>query len=911
MQSRLFAMFVMAFYPLASLFSQSEFLDPAFGQNGRQLLHFLPSDDQGFAVQQRPDGRILVAGRAVIDSFNQFVVTQYLPDGRLDPEFDIDGKRSINFGTGQEIAYAATLMPDGRSLVAGFAGPGGFEDFAVARLMPDGQPDNSFAGAGHATYDFNFGSDYAYAVLYQPDGKIVLAGYTSPDGFEADFALMRLLPDGQPDPDFGIDGRVVQSFSAVSDIIFDAKLQADGKIVVAGQAYAEDFSSDFIVVRYRPNGEIDSTFADNGVALLNLGDDDLARGISIQNDGKIVVAGVSVTDFLPRVGVARLLASGQPDTGFGDNGTLLLEPGPAGNFCTDVLVQPDGGILLSGMIENVDFRDFFLLRRLSDGSPDVDFGDAGLVITSVSNTNDNAYRLALQNDGNVLLAGTSERLVGADITLLRYSADGKTDLSFGQNGVVLTDVGASRDVLSRLLVLPDQNILCAGLGYKGAGADLTAYPGILQLHPGGNPDTDFGNGISFLNPAEPGVLLDIAPLADGKIVGAGLFDGKAGLIRLNSDGLPDASFGNNGIATSSFPDLSSFHALSFTPDGKMLACGASPLPQQTGILVRYQANGTYDLNFGLNGQAQAPAGFLSWERLNTLPDGKFLALGTRLVNGASRNYLVQFLENGSPDLNFGSGGLVIDAGMPAGLHRAFTFTRLDSGKLLVAGGGSALAFAQLLPNGAPDPDFGVSGFIAHQFDNDEIAKVNALAIQADGRIVAACESRTIVNPDLDHQFVLLRLHANGNLDTNFGLDGYIRLQGSTATQIVSLDNGQLLAGGIQNNGQNDDILLVRIIDIPSVGVINAATEGDLTVALFPNPVQTSLQIDYELTQAQSVRIDCYDEQGRLQTTFLPGNMRQAGPQHELLTLPVDWPAGVYTLVVQAGGGKRSMKFVKL
>ena len=173
MQSRLFAMFVMAFYPLASLFSQSEFLDPAFGQNGRQLLHFLPSDDQGFAVQQRPDGRILVAGRAVIDSFNQFVVTQYLPDGRLDPEFDIDGKRSINFGTGQEIAYAATLMPDGRSLVAGFAGPGGFEDFAVARLMPDGQPDNSFAGAGHATYDFNFGSDYAYAVLYQPDGKIV------------------------------------------------------------------------------------------------------------------------------------------------------------------------------------------------------------------------------------------------------------------------------------------------------------------------------------------------------------------------------------------------------------------------------------------------------------------------------------------------------------------------------------------------------------------------------------------------------------------------------------------------------------------------------------------------------------------------------------------------------------------
>ena len=137
MQSRLFAMFVMAFYPLASLFSQSEFLDPAFGQNGRQLLHFLPSDDQGFAVQQRPNGRILVAGRAVIDSFNQFVLTQYLPDGRLDPEFDIDGKQSINFGTGQEIAYAATLLPDGRSLteVAAELPGGGFDRDLVHSVL--------------------------------------------------------------------------------------------------------------------------------------------------------------------------------------------------------------------------------------------------------------------------------------------------------------------------------------------------------------------------------------------------------------------------------------------------------------------------------------------------------------------------------------------------------------------------------------------------------------------------------------------------------------------------------------------------------------------------------------------------------------------------------------------------------
>ncbi|MFN8301458.1 MAG: T9SS type A sorting domain-containing protein [Saprospiraceae bacterium] len=911
MQSRLFAMIFMACLPFAALLSQSEFLDPAFGQNGRQLVHFLPSDDQGFAVVQHPDGRILVVGRSVIDSANQFAITQYLPDGRPDLTFDIDGKKTVNFGNGQEIAYAAALLPDGRSVVAGFAGPGGLEDFAVARLMPDGLPDLSFAGTGRATFDFNFGMDYAYSVLYQPDGKTVLAGYTSPDGFESDFALIRLLPDGQPDPDFGTDGRVVQSFSTVSDLIFDAKLQPDGKIVVAGQAYAEDFSSDFIVARYRPDGTLDSTFADNGVALLNLGDDDLARGLSIQNDGKIVVAGVSVTDFLPRVGVTRLQPDGQPDMNFGSNGILLLEPGPAGNFCTDVLVQPNGGILLSGMIENVDFRDFFLMRRLPNGAPDLNFGDAGLVVTSVSNTNDNAYRLALQNDGKILLAGTSERLVNADITLLRYSSDGKADLSFGQNGVVLTDVGASRDVLSKLLVLPDQKILCAGLAYKTVAGELTAYPGILQLHPDGRPDTDFGDGISFLNPAEAGLLADIVRLPNGQIAGAGLFDGKAGLIRLNQNGLPDATFGVSGIATSSFAPLSSFHTLALTPNGKMLAGGASPLPQQEGILVRYQANGNYDLGFGLNGQAQAPAGFLSWEQLVSLTDGNFLALGTRWVNGASRDYLVKFLENGSPDLNFGSGGLVIDAGLPAGLHRARTFIRLESGKLLVAGGGNALAFAQLLPNGAPDPDFGVSGFIAHQFGADGIAFVNALAIQDNGRIVAAGTSGASINPDLNNQFVLLRLHPNGNLDTNFGLDGFIRLNGRGADQVVRLDNGQLLAGGIQYNGLNDDVLLVRIIDIPTVGVIDAASAGDISVALFPNPVQHSIQISYELEEPQTVLIDCFDEGGRLRTTFLTGSTRQAGPQQETLELPADWPAGVYTLVVQAGAGRKSLKFVKL
>lgn len=911
MRSRLFAMFFMAFSPFSLLFSQSEFLDSTFGYKGRQFLHVLPSDDQGFAVLYRPDGRILVAGRSVADSANQFSVVQYLPDGRLDHDFDIDGKRTVNFGAGQEIAYAAALLPDGRAVVAGFAGDAGFEDFAVTRLTPEGQPDVSFAGTGKASYDFNFGMDYAYAVMLQPDGKIVLAGYTSPDGFESDFALLRLLPNGQPDPDFGVDGRVVQSFSAVSDLIFDAKLQADGKIVVAGQVYNDDFSSDFIVARYRSDGQLDTDFADNGVARLDLGNDDLARGIALQSDGKIVVAGVTVLDFFPRVGVVRLLSNGLADDSFGDNGILTIEPGPAGNFCTDVLAQPDGGILLSGMLENTDFRDFFLLRLLPDGSPDISFGNAGQVISSVSPTNDNAYRMAVDASGDILLAGTSERTINADFALLRYSADGHPDTDFGQNGVVLTDVDASFDLLYKMLLLPDEKILCAGSAYKAAGSGFEFYPGILRLQPNGAPDASFGQAESFLNPPAQGTLLDIVRASDGKIAGAGMFNGVAGLIRLEENGQPDASFGANGIATSSFGEGSSYHALAFTPDGKLLAAGASPLPVQEGVMVRYTSQGAFDLNFGLNGQAQAPAGFLVWEQLHTLSDGKFLALGTRWVSGSSRDYLVQFLENGSVDLNFGSGGLVIDAGMPGSQQNANTFLRLPSGKLLVAGGGGSFAFAQLLPNGAIDPAFGNNGFIAHTFGNDDNAIVVDLAVQADGRIVAVGKSGVTNNADPDFQIAITRLLPDGNLDTDFGINGIIRLAGKVALQVIPLDNDQLLVGGQQNNGQNDDVVLVRLVEIPSVGVVDATSANNLAVSLYPNPVSSAIQLNYELLSGQTVRIDCYDETGRLMANFLPGVARQAGAQQETIELPAHWPAGVYTLVLHAGAGSQSLKFVKL
>jgi uncharacterized delta-60 repeat protein len=209
-------------------------LDATFGTGGVAGVDF-GGDDFGLALARQADGRLLVAGRS---SAAGAVVARLRADGTLDPDFDADGRVTLAWGGGG--ATAVLVQPDQRIVVVG-SGPGG-ETMKVTRLRPDGSPDPGFGAGGTTTIDFGALEDLAGGAALQPDGKIVVAGYTQAD---EDVAVARLASDGSLDPGFGTGGKRVVDFGAAT-FGNAVALQPDGRIVVAGQRTGAD---DFAVAR--------------------------------------------------------------------------------------------------------------------------------------------------------------------------------------------------------------------------------------------------------------------------------------------------------------------------------------------------------------------------------------------------------------------------------------------------------------------------------------------------------------------------------------------------------------------------------------------------------------------------------------------------------------------------------------
>src|SRR5947209_5776224 len=271
--------------------------------------------------------------------------------GDLDATFGTGGRVLTDFGGGAG-ARALALQADGRIVVAGLSRVGVGDDFALARYNPNGSLDSSFGSGGRVLTDFGL-DDEARAVVLQADGKIVVAGGSG----GAFFALARYNADGTLDPSFGSEGRVCTNVGG-RDGARALALQSDGKIVVAGFSDVVGFG--FALARYNPDGSLDPSFGSGGRVLT--GGVALARGLALQSDGKIVVAGFS-------------------DAGGG--------------------------------------QDFALARYNPDGTLDLTFGTGGKVTTDFGGFDD-AFALALPTDGKIVVAGSD----GSDFALARYETRG-------------------------------------------------------------------------------------------------------------------------------------------------------------------------------------------------------------------------------------------------------------------------------------------------------------------------------------------------------------------------------------------------------------------------------------------------------------------------------------------------------
>ena len=336
-------------------------LDGSFALGGAARVHGIFSG--GYALALQPDGKILTVGFTSTDG----IVFRLGAGGSSDQTFGQGGSIALDSG-GNERAYALALQPgDGKILVAGetYAVNTATSNPVVYRLTPGGMLDGGFGQSGTSRVDVS-GTGSAYAVAAQPDGKILVAGYNEVND-NTNAVVYRLNAAGTPDTGFGQGGKLELDEGGY-EIALALALQPDGRILVAGSAADPTFSaSDAIVYRLKANGTPDPTFGHGGKARIADEGKNVAYALALQPDGKILITGgVAATDAGDAV-VYRLDRDGSLDPGFDGDGELRIESN-AGEAADAIAVQPDGRIMLAGVTIS-GLTQKAVLYRLQGGEP--------------------------------------------------------------------------------------------------------------------------------------------------------------------------------------------------------------------------------------------------------------------------------------------------------------------------------------------------------------------------------------------------------------------------------------------------------------------------------------------------------------------------------------------------------------
>lgn len=392
-------------------------LDSTFGDHGRVSTP-VGGNGQGEAVVIQSSGQIVTAGWRTVGTGidTDFALTRHNTDGSLDTGFGTGGIATTDLGGPDDQANDAALLPDGGIVAVGRTDALGIlkTAFGVVRYLPGGTPNTSFDGDGIVTTPIFGKGAVANAVAVQPDGKIVVAGFADQvSGINSDFALVRYNPDGSLDTSFDGDGIVTTDLSGQDDDARALVIQPDGKIVVAGTA-----GEDIALARYTTDGKLDNTFGSGGTRITDLGFVDVANGVAITATGQIVIAGYTIgaklnNDFL----LARYNTNGTLDTTFGTGGTVKTDLGGGDDFAEDLTVDAQGRIILVGRASSPTILDMALVRYHSDGTPDPSFDGDGILTADFHGKGDFGQDLAIDSQGRIVVAGYS----GAEFALMRVN----------------------------------------------------------------------------------------------------------------------------------------------------------------------------------------------------------------------------------------------------------------------------------------------------------------------------------------------------------------------------------------------------------------------------------------------------------------------------------------------------------
>jgi uncharacterized delta-60 repeat protein len=448
---------------------------------------------------------------------------------------------------------------------------------------------------------------------------------------------------GGIDPTFGVGGKVTTDFGTDNDDAHGVLVQPDGKIVAAGESWyfvpgRNEYRPKFTLTRYNTNGSVDTSFGDGGKVTTTFIQDDsdysVANAVARQADGKLIAVGfaTNLDAYKSTFAMARYNTDGSLDSSFGQGGLVMTVIRERQSFddadkANAIAIEPDGKIVLAGGTGGMFHKDFALARYNSDGSLDTSFGEQGVKAIDINEDDNDAYAVAVQSDGKVVIGGVTSHAYNDDFAVMRLAADGQVVASFGSGGLATLDFRGGADRVNGLVIRPDGKIVAGGYGSLEFPEPCSDPPctmygfALAQYNTNGTLDSGFGNGGKAQAELSVTTLGNaLVRLPDGRLAIAGTLHTSNsstttddfGISIYSANGVLDTSFGNGGVIATNFAtgidSGDKVNALALQADGKVVAAGVGAV-DSLGVASDF-ALARYDLNSGGGGQPTptTPAG---------------------------------------------------------------------------------------------------------------------------------------------------------------------------------------------------------------------------------------------------------------------------------------------------------------
>ena len=915
------------------ILSQTIDFDTTFGNNGKTHIGFGISDAKANTVVTQPDGKIIVGGNAYTANPKNLnttdtdvaVLIRYNNDGTIDTSFGNDGIVTYNYNViynSNEINISVgklVLQQDGKILALIEGGPSLF----FVRFNTDGSIDTSFGNNGILIFTTVFSS-----FVIQPDDKIITAyrqeHYNTFGQVDSSyFRTERYNIDGTLDTTFGTNGNVTTDFGFGYNAVLAITLLPDGKVIVAGNSYNDKFA----LARYTANGDLDTTFDNDGKVITSLGNGlkSYVKYLSVQTDGKIIVAGVSYTSVPPQefsFSIAKYNPNGSLDTSFdGDgivNNTFDDASGTYININT-IIEQPDGKFLVT--TETGNNFEFVVRRYNAFGSNDNSFGNNGKSTLFIQDVN-RALGIALQQDQKIVVVGYSRSFTistECEFNVVRYSTNGVPDVSFDNDGIIASKFDSSNDLCTKILIQPDDKIITVGVKKTVAmntiGKELIA---ISRTNTDGSLDTTFSNNGKVISDLgqDYSKIKNATLQQDGKILVSceiatfGNSSYEYFLIRYNNNGSLDTTFGNNGKTTTDY-----LTAVLSLPDGKIIVASLVYDAQNNPFLnlKRLNNNGSLDSTFDNNLLVNING--ISASIYSTLQlDGKIVVV-TSILNqdGKVGFYKIRYNSDGTIDTSYAYGLNVFEYNS----YASGIFLRND-GKIYITGKSTSydpinqFSFSEFLVacydlNGNLDPNYGVNG-VAKSLIGNVYNIIQSVVMQPDGKFIVTLTKpeQNPANPTPEtFNVVVSRFNFQGGNDVDFGTNGVIETSFfdsyDEAFSVALQSDNKIVIACTTDTGINRDFGLIRLTNnILNNENFNIGTS--FNCILFPNPTKNIISIhlpENEIYQIENITISNLLGQGVIDNLKNINNIDVSSLQK-----------GIYILELKTDKVSWSGKFVK-